>query len=73
MFAFHHQGKFMLFSVKSFIEMPTLSSLTVLKRSDVLVLANHYERETSEIRKNIPFSGFYMRANILTRFKLNDT
>ena len=43
----------MLFSVKSFIEMPTLSSLTALKRSDLLVLQNHYKRETSEIRKNI--------------------
>ena len=54
MFAFHHQGKFMLFSVKLFIEMPTLSSLTALERSDLLVLANHYKLETtSEIRKNI--------------------
>ena len=33
--------------------MPTLSSLTALKRSDLLVLANHYKWETSEIRKNI--------------------
>lgn len=44
----------MLFSVKLFIEMPTLSSLTALERSDLLVLANHYKLETtSEIRKNI--------------------
>ena len=44
----------MLFSVKSFIEMPTLSSLTALERSDLLVLANHYKLETtSEIRRNI--------------------
>ena len=44
----------MLFSVKSFIEMPTLSSLTALIRSDLLVFANNYKLETtSEIRKNI--------------------
>ena len=44
----------MLFSVKSFIEMPTLSSLTTLMKSDLLVFANNYKLETtSEIRKNI--------------------
>ena len=44
----------MLLSVKSFIEMPTLSSLTTLMKSDLLVFANNYKLETtSEIRKNI--------------------
>ena len=36
-----------------FVESPTLSSLTVLMRSDLLTLANHYKLETtSGMRKN---------------------
>ena len=43
----------MLFSVESFFEAPTLSSLTALKRSDLLARANHYKLETtSEMRKD---------------------
>ena len=43
----------MSFSVESFVEAPALSSLTALKRSDLLALADHYKLEiTSGMRKN---------------------
>ena len=48
------QGELMLFTVESFAETPTLlSSLLMLKRSDLLALASHYKMETiSGMRKN---------------------
>ena len=43
----------MSFSVESFVEAPTLSSLTLLKKSELLALAYHYKLETtSGMRKN---------------------
>lgn len=43
----------MSFSVELFVEAPTLLSLTSLKKSELLALANHYKLETtSGMRKN---------------------
>ena len=51
-FAIQHQGVLVSFSVESFNETP-LFSLTMLKRSDLLALANYDKLETtSGMRKN---------------------
>lgn len=41
----HCQGELISFSVELFVKAPTLCSLTVLKRSDLSALGNHYKLE----------------------------
>ena len=52
-FVIHHQGELMSFSVESFVETPTSSSLKTLKMSDLLALANHYKLETTSGMTNL--------------------